>query len=94
MSMTTPNDARINFRLPKDVKQIIEQAAASTGQTVSEFSTSSILEKAQEVLLRTERTYLSNRDRDRFIKALEKTDAEPNEALKAAAKKYRKRLGK
>ena len=31
-------DARLNFRLPADLKEVIEEAAASLGQSVSEFA--------------------------------------------------------
>ena len=32
------NDARLNFRLPTALKQTIEEAAARTGQSVSDFA--------------------------------------------------------
>jgi uncharacterized protein (DUF1778 family) len=38
MSTGIKNDARLNFRLPNELKQVIEQAAAYLGQTVSEFA--------------------------------------------------------
>ena len=90
---TEKNDARLNFRVTGELKKTIEQAAAELGQTVSEFAISTLVREAREVLQQSHQTRLSNRDRDRFLKALNDVDAKPNEALKSAAKRYRKRLG-
>lgn len=92
-SATEKNDARLNFRLTGELKETIEQAAAELGQTVSEFAVSTLVREAREVIQQSHQTRLSNRDRDLFLKALNDVDAKPNEALKSAAKRYRKRLG-
>lgn len=92
-STTDKHDARLNFRLRSDLKQTIEQAAAELGQSVSEFAVSTLIRQAQEVIQQSQQTRLSNRDRNRFLKALDDVDVQPNEALKSAAKKYKKRLG-
>jgi len=86
-------DSRLNFRLTRELKETIERAAAELGQSVTEFALSILIREAREVLTQSEQTHLSNRDRERFIRALEDSDATPNEALKAAAKRYRKRVG-
>ncbi len=39
----TKSDARINVRLPSELKQTIEYAAATLGQTVSEFTISTVV---------------------------------------------------
>ena len=93
MATSSTNDARINFRLPSELKQIIEQAASELGQTVSDFTVSTLVREAREVLQQTQQTRLSNEDRNLFLKALESADAKPNDALKAAARRYKKRLG-
>lgn len=82
-----------DFRLGSDLKRTIEQAAAELGQTVSEFAVSTLVRQAQEVIQESQRTRLLNHDRNRFLAALDDADAPPNEALKSAAKKYRKPLG-
>jgi uncharacterized protein (DUF1778 family) len=46
---------------------------------------------ARRVLQDHDRTVLSNRDRDIFLAMLEETDTRPNEALAAAARRYKKR---
>ncbi|MGH9172717.1 MAG: DUF1778 domain-containing protein [Vicinamibacterales bacterium] len=92
-STTRKDNARLNFRLAGELKQSIEQAAAELGQTVSEFAVSTLVREARDVIEQSRQTRLSNRDRDLFIKLLDEADARPNEALKAAARKYRKQLG-
>ena len=89
---TTRSDARINVRLDSELKQIIEEAAAALGQTVTEFTVSTVVREARQVIQETQFTRLSNRDRDRFLAALDATDSKPNEALKAAARRYKKRI--
>ncbi len=84
------SDARLDFRLNRQVKEVIEQAAAVSGQSVSDFAVSALYRMAKEVLDREQTTRLSNRDRDVFLAMLD-SDAKPNEALKRAAKKYKSR---
>lgn len=84
------SDARLDFRLNRQVKEVIEQAAAVSGQSVSDFAVSALYRTAKEVLEREQTIRLSNRDRDVFLALLD-SDAKPNEALKRAAKKYRSR---
>ena len=93
MTTVTRNDARINVRLPSDLKQTIEEAASALGQTVSEFAISTVVREARQVLQNAKMTRLSNRDRDKFLKALDSLDAKPNAALKAAARRYGKLRG-
>ena len=92
MSTSPKSDARLNFRLPQKLKQIIEQAAGHLGQTVSEFAVSTLVRSAHEVIGQHDRTELSNRDRDIFLAMLDDADAEPNAALAAVAEKYKQRM--
>lgn len=84
----TRADARINVRLSSDLKQTIEEAAASLGQSVSEFTISTVIQQARQVLQAAQVTTLTQRDRDRFLAALQDEDAGPNAALQAAARRY------
>jgi len=93
MPPPTRSDARLNFRLPGELKRLIEQAAVKRGQSVSEYAVSTLVSNAHEVIRQDELTELSRRDRDRFIALLDDADAEPNEALKAAAQRYVEQLG-
>ena len=89
---TARSDARLNFRLSVESKQTIEQAAAELGQSVSDFAVSSLVQSARRVLQENEQTRLTNRDRDLFLEMLDQTSSKPNEALRKAAKRYRKRV--
>ena len=80
------------MRLSSDLKQIVEEAAVTLGQTVSDFTISTIVREARQVIQDAQFTRLSNRDRDIFLAALDSTDARPNESLKAAARRYKKRM--
>lgn len=93
MATTTRNDARINVRISSELKQTIEEAAAAVGQSVSEFAISTVVREARQILQEAQLTRLSNRDRDRFLEALDAADAKPNAALKAAARRYGKLRG-
>lgn len=91
--MTTLQTARLNFRLPPDLKQAIEDAAALAGQTVSDFAISALTQSARSVIKEQDSTVLSNRDRALFVKLLDRT-ARPNKALATAARRYKKIVGK
>ncbi len=89
--MTTT--ARINVRISSELKETIEDAAAAMGQSVSEFTISTVVREARIVLQESQVTRLSNRDRDLFLKMLDDVNRKPNAALKAAANRYRKQRG-
>lgn len=84
---TPVRDARLDFRLRREHKLLIEQAAFASGQSVSEFALSHLIEAAQVAVDRATATQLSQRDRDTFLKLILE-DAEPNQALRAAAGCY------
>ena len=92
MSASAKNTERLSIRLSSESKQAIAQAATVSGQSISDFTVSTVLREAREVLDENHRTRLSGRDWKRFIAALEKNETEPNAALKAAAKQYEKRI--
>ena len=85
---TSARDARLDFRLQSEHKKLIEQAAAASGQSVSEFALSHLIRIASETIDRATSTRLNQRDRDAFLRLI-MDEAEPNPALKAAADRYR-----
>jgi len=87
------SDARLNFRLPAELKETIAQAAAQLGQSVSDFAVSTLVQSARNVIQQHRVTKLSNRDRDIFIAMLDDADAKPNKTLAAAARKYKRDRG-
>ncbi len=88
---TTSKTDRIEFRLPAHVKKIIEQAAAHTGQSLTDFAVSTLLPKAEALIQQQERTILTRRDRELFLRMLDETS--PNQALQDAAESYKKQAG-
>lgn len=93
MASPTQSDARVNFRLSSELKKMIEVAASLTGQTVSDFAISILLGNARRVIQDHHKTVLTDRDRDAFMALLDQTEAKPNKALAAAARRYKKQVG-
>ena len=81
---------RMDFRLSAEHKSLIERAASVDGQTVSNFAISSLVKAAEEAIRRATNRALSARDSQAFLEMLE-SNAEPNAALKAAARRYKDR---
>ena len=79
-TLTTAESARINLRTSPEAKALIERAAAIMGSTVSSFMLQNAYEAASRLVAQQETITLSNRDRDLFLKALDKP-AKPNKAL-------------
>ncbi len=82
-----PSLTQIHIRVSRELKEMIENAAAVLGLSVSEFIASTVIREARQVLQESQVTRLSNRDRDIFLKALGTIDSKPNRALKAAARR-------
>ena len=70
------------------MKRVIKEAATLAGQTVSDFAITAITQSARELMQEQGNTVLSKRDRGVFIRLLDWTDAKPNKALAAAARRY------
>ena len=85
--------ARLNFRLPSEIKERVENAALISGVTVTDFAISALANTAEDVLEKHQVRKLSDRDRDIFLAMLE-LPPEPNEALKKAVHEYEKRVKK
>jgi uncharacterized protein (DUF1778 family) len=92
MASGTKNDSRLNVRLPGNLKEVIEEAAATLGQSVSDFTVSTLVQTARSVLQQRDATELTNRDRDIFLAMLDDADLKPNKALKDAVAWCKKNL--
>ena len=90
---TAARNSRLNFRLPSDLKAVIEEAAVCVGQSVSDFAIGALVQHARAVIEQKNVTVLSDRDRDRFAALLDDVDARPSAALIKAAKSYNKQIG-
>ena len=69
---TSPTMAnpRLAFRMKPELKERIEEAAALLGLNLTDFVLSTLSERAFEVVERHRNIKLSDRDRDRFLEAL------------------------
>lgn len=85
---TASHESSLEVRLGADQKDLIEQAAALSGQAVAEFAVSRLVEAARRVVDGQGAVRLSDRDWERFLKLLD-NPPEPNEHLKRAAEHYR-----
>lgn len=74
---------RLDMRIDQDKKLLIETAATLTGQTVTNFAISNLVEKAIAVIEQHQKIALSNRDRDIFLSALEREPKHLPELAKA-----------
>lgn len=82
---------RINLRLQRNAKRVIERAASLEGKTVSSFILSSALARAEKTIHEHEVLVLNARDSEAFFNAL----AEPikfNDALNNALKSHDERV--
>ena len=77
---------RIEARMPRAQKKLIEQAAELAGLSVTGFIVSSAVQQAQLVIEQHSRTTLSLANARRLTEIL--ADDKPNEAMLAAAKRY------
>ena len=86
-------DARLSVRLDESIKAEIADAAALLGQSVSDFTVTTLLRRAKEVKAEEGLTRLTNRDRDLFLSIVDDETAEPNAKLAAAARAFEERYG-
>lgn len=91
MATTARNSARLEVRLEERSKKTIEDAAALSGQSISDFVVSATLSHAMDLLERSRRIVLSKRDLERFLAALESED-QPNAALKKAVSRFNRKV--
>lgn len=69
--MATTKEARLNLRLRATDDELIRHAAEQTGQTVTEFLTSSAIERAHEVLADQRDFVLDEETWDAFVTLLD-----------------------
>lgn len=81
--------ARFDTRLPKEQKELFEEAVVLGGyRSLSDFVISSAMEKAKIIVEERKNLLASKKDRETFFNAL-LNPPKPNDKLKAAAKRYK-----
>ncbi len=76
---------RLEMRINFQAKSLIERAAALTGQTLTDFAVSNLVQLSVETIERHQRLEMTDRDRDRFLAALDR----PPKLLPALARAAR-----
>jgi uncharacterized protein (DUF1778 family) len=81
---------RITARVPKEVRERIEEAADRSGATLNQFLVQAAIEKADQVLEREKVTRLSARDAEWLLSVLDQAPRSPNAKLQRASENYEK----
>lgn len=89
MATAAAKQERIGARVPPDVYETLNRAAAIMGATVNQFLVQSALKEAQAVIERDQTIHLSRRDCERLLDLLD-NPPKPNARLKAAQNDYQK----
>jgi uncharacterized protein (DUF1778 family) len=89
--ITDNQDDRINLRLKRNAKMMLERAASFEGKTVSKFILSSALEQAEKTIQQRELMSLNASDSEAFFNALSKP-VEFNSELLAALAEHDERV--
>ncbi|KKI42998.1 type II toxin-antitoxin system TacA family antitoxin [Obesumbacterium proteus] len=84
--MTALKKQRIDLRLTDEDKNAIEEAAAMSNQTITQFMLTSASERAAEVIEQHRRLILSDESWNLVMDAISAPPA-PNDRLKRAAKR-------
>jgi uncharacterized protein (DUF1778 family) len=82
---------RLEARITKDQKRLIERAAQLRGSTVTDFVVNEIQEAANATIRQFESLELREKARELFMQAL-LNPPPPNRAARAAMARYKKRV--
>lgn len=92
--MDLSEKARFDTRLPKEQKELFEYAALLGGfRNLTDFVINALTEKSKAIIAEHNAILASQRDQKIFFEALMRAE-QPNEALKTAAKRHKKVVGK
>lgn len=88
----SPKTQRLEARITEEQKALFQRAADLEGRSLTSFVVASLQQAAEETIHRHEVIELSPRDSISFVEALLNAP-EPNENLRAAARRYWDRVG-
>ncbi|MEE3718310.1 DUF1778 domain-containing protein [Tumidithrix elongata RA019] len=91
--MTTPvhpkTSARLEVRISPEIKALVQKAADLEGRTLTDFAIASVQAAAYRVIEQHQTLKLSIEDSEAFVDAI-LNPPKPNDALKAAALRYKR----
>ncbi|MGF1539266.1 MAG: DUF1778 domain-containing protein [Pleurocapsa sp.] len=80
--------ARLEARISPEIKALLQKAADLEGRTLTDFVIASVQAEAYRVIEQHQRLKLNVEDSEAFVDAL-LNSPKPNDAMKAAAKRYK-----
>ena len=93
MTQTATQSTRMDLRIPQEVRDIIDHAAAMEGRTRTDFVIAAALEKAEKVIERRKLIRLAKRDQELILKALLEDQVEdPTQYVRDIAQEYAARV--
>lgn len=92
MAADPSREARLDLRLPRNLKELIEDAAAIKGQSVRDFAITMLAECSRAVLKQSGLNARARYDSKALMALLDATKSKPNRALTTAAIRYKKRF--
>jgi uncharacterized protein (DUF1778 family) len=72
MTTSTAKSARLDFRVTAEQKATIEEAAAIEGRSLTDFSASTLVERAQEIIQRDRRLRVDAVRFDAFVEVMDR----------------------
>lgn len=88
LNESNPPTARLEARVPRELKEILQQAAQIEGVTLTDFVIMSVHQAAKQTIERHQSLTLTLKQSEAFLNALKNPPA-PNAALEAAFKRHR-----
>lgn len=79
----SPRNARLDLRMPSDVRALISEAAALSGTSLTDYVLSVIVPVARRDVIESKTLRLSKAAWDDFLEMLDKPDSEALAALRA-----------
>ena len=92
LTSRSPKQERLEARITPDQKRLIERAAKLRGTTVTEFVVASAQQAATDTIKNFEVLTLRDEARRVFVNAV-LNPPQPNEAARAAARRYKEQSG-
>jgi len=89
---TAKRTERLDARVTKEEKRLIETAATLRGISVTDLLRTSATDAATKIVHENEVLTLSERERRTFVQAL-MSPPQPNDAAVAAVQRYRRKVG-
>jgi uncharacterized protein (DUF1778 family) len=88
----TTRSERLEARISKEHKELLQRAADIQGRSLTDFVITSVLDAAKKAIQEHEIMILSAQDREVFANAL-LNPPEPSAKLRAAAQRYKQQMG-